>query len=134
MTRRRKQLTPAIRSAFRFFLHHAGYATPPGRVACALALAKAEAKLLASDLEFITRDDDERAYCYCDNPTCKYHEGSKHDWPTIAAAIVRPCTEHGLDCKHAEYLASLGGIMEPDANYLRVIRAELACEVFPNAK
>lgn len=31
-----------LRAAFRFFLEHAGYATPPGRAACALRLARAE--------------------------------------------------------------------------------------------
>lgn len=38
------------RKAFRFFLEHAGYSTPPGRAVCAISLARAEA-LLAEAVE-----------------------------------------------------------------------------------
>jgi hypothetical protein len=34
-------MNPQLQQRFRFFLEHAGYATPPGRAACALALARA---------------------------------------------------------------------------------------------
>lgn len=64
------------------------------------------------------------------DPKCRYHEGSDHLWETIAARIVRPCPEHGTACRHAETLASLSGIIDPNDNDLRVIRAELASEVF----
>jgi hypothetical protein len=36
------------RARFGFFLEHAGYATPPGRAACALGLARAEAAFEAA--------------------------------------------------------------------------------------
>lgn len=38
-------VTDELRSAFRHSLAHAGYCTPPGRAACALAEARAEVKL-----------------------------------------------------------------------------------------
>jgi hypothetical protein len=43
------------RDRFRFFLEHAGYSVPPGRAACALALARAEELLNeAEDLGVVT--------------------------------------------------------------------------------
>ena len=123
-------LSPSdLRPAFRFFLEHAGYCTPPGRAVCALSLARAEAQLQASDLQVVELPDDERAYCDCDDPHCQYHEGSKRDWDTLCVAIVRPCVEHGVECRHTEWLASLSGILDPDRDYLRVVRAELASEL-----
>jgi hypothetical protein len=117
-----------LRRRFRFFLEHAGYATPPGRAQCALNLARAEMWAEGEDLEFLEQPDDETAFCYCDDPHCKYHEGSDHTWETVCVALVRPCEAHGTECRHAECLASLSGIMEPDRAYLRVVRAELAAE------
>jgi hypothetical protein len=51
-------MNPQLQQRFRFFLEHAGYATPPGRAACALALARAEhvAKDIA-DATFEWEDD-----------------------------------------------------------------------------
>ena len=121
--------TPKRGTVARFFWVHAGYSTPPGRLKCARQLAKAEAWLEAqADLEVVI-EGDERAYCYCDDPACRFHEGSDHDWETVWVAIRRKCPDHGLDCRHAETLAGLGGIMDPDRTYLRVVTAELALEV-----
>lgn len=124
-------ITNELRRRFRFFHEHAGYVVG-ARARGALALARAEQWAEDEGIEFLTRDDDERAYCYCDDPHCKYHEGSEyerdHGWETIGVMAVRPCPEHGTDCKHAEVLGSLWGIMEPDNTYLRVVRAELALE------
>jgi hypothetical protein len=123
-------LSPSdLRPAFRFFLEHAGYCTPPGRAVSALQLARAEAQLTASDLQVLERPDDQPAYCYCDDPHCEYHEGSTHEWDTLCVAIVRPCAEHGVECRHTEWLASLSGIIEPSRDDLRVVRAELASEL-----
>src|SRR5438270_594171 len=50
---------PKMNPAERFFYEHAGYATPPGRVACAKALAKAEAKALLLGLTLTLEPDGE---------------------------------------------------------------------------
>lgn len=122
--RRRRQIE--------FFAAHAGYSTPPGRMACAKNLADAETYANDQGWEYLIMDDDERAYCYCDNPKCPYHEGSEKDqndgWRTVAIVLYAPCAEHGISCKHAKALASLSGIMDPDDQYIRVVQAELAAE------
>src|SRR5215467_768022 len=41
-------VTKERRDAFRFFLEHAGWATPPGRAACALESARDEERLTAA--------------------------------------------------------------------------------------
>lgn len=53
------------RSAFRFFFAHAGYSSPPGRAACALSLARAEALLeraVALEVASVEWVDDDAPY------------------------------------------------------------------------
>ena len=118
-----------IRPAFRFFLEHAGYCTPPGKAACALSLAKAEQWADSRGLEFVTEPDLDADLSFADTwPARERDAFKKHDHEVICARLVRPCPDHGTDCKHAETLAALGGIVDADSSYLRVIRAELASE------
>ena len=133
-----------VHRAYRFFRTE-GHAPSD-----ALALARAECWAKSSDLVGVTRED-ERAYCYCDSDSCKYHEGSKHTWETVMAMLVKACPDHYLDCfddtaladgcawrtghgdPHALYPSpTLGGIMDPTENDLRTTYAELAMEALAN--
>jgi len=113
------------RQAFKFFLEHAGYCTPPGRAACAAMLARAEEKLHAAV-------EDERVYVLWeweddidDSWMSERERKQPHEW--TRCAIVRDIVcDRGH--KHVEYLASLGSIVDVDASYRRVIEAELAAE------
>lgn len=93
----------------RFFQEHAGYATPPGRPACAKALADAED--LAEELELHAewQDDPEGcSMCEC----CPVSERRE-----VFTAFV-------LDAS-GNCLASLGKVCGVDDNYQRVVEAEL---------
>lgn len=132
-------ITPALRRSFRFFLAHGGGIVGQ-HAQSALALARAEQWAKDSGVAFDVRDDDERAYCHCGDPTCKYREpdasespkrwntSNYREWDTVGVMAVRPCEDHGTDCPHAEHLGSLWGIMDPSPEYLRVVKAELALE------
>lgn len=106
------------RKAFRFFLNNAGYATPPGRVACAAALAKAEKKARELNFQFLWEPDYDADL------------GDHAYWCAMA--------KHGKDCSHnaegvslmvnGETLQSLWGIIDADESYRRVVEAELALE------
>lgn len=91
------------RSAIEFFAKYASCVTPPGRMGTAKKLADAEAYAAEQGWEYLITDDDERAYCYCDDPKCKYHEGSDHDWETIAIILYRPCPTHGSPVSTPRY-------------------------------
>ena len=55
------------------------------------------------------------------------HEGE-------SCALVRPCPDHGIACRHTEYLASLGGIIDADRDYRRIVAAELAAEIMDGGR
>jgi hypothetical protein len=99
----------------RFFAENAGYATPPGRMACAKALADAENFASAHDWEVSWEWDEggdlgDHDY-WCGREDCS-HE--------IECAILRD--------PHGNVLASLGSIIDADRAYRRVVAAELASE------
>ena len=110
-------MTDRLRTAWRFFQAHAGYCTPPGRAACALSLAKAEAVAREEGLLFHWEDDsdgmprDGVCSCGCGKP-------------------IQTC--EGCICTDADgnVLASLWGIWDADGDYRRVVEAELAEEAF----
>lgn len=90
-----------------------------------LQLARAEAWAEAEGLEVITIPETEPWDGDCPEP-----------FEVVTVALVRPCDEHGQDCRHAEWLASLGmvgltGHTREDHAYIRQVGAELACEVMP---
>jgi len=101
------------RRAWRFFLEHAGYAAPPGRTVCAASLARAEEQAEALGLTFEWCEDECPDLSWMDEAEAtREHE--------VLGCIVRS--------PYGEHLASLWGIVDADANYRRVIEAELAAE------
>lgn len=114
-----EQNTKELRAAWQFFLGAAGYCTPPGRAACALHLAKAEA--VAEDYGFRYEWGDD------DGPDLGDHEywcelartGQQHEHH------VKTCC---VKSSQGEQLASLCGIIDPDRDYRRVVEAELTVE------
>jgi hypothetical protein len=102
-----------LRKAFQFFLDNAGYATPPGRAACALELARAERYAYEQEWSWEWRFDDDADLSWMDDAErAKEHE--------VLGAI--------LNDRDGNHLASLWGIVDPDATYRRVVEAELASE------
>jgi hypothetical protein len=102
-----------LRKRFQFFLANAGYATPPGRAACALGLAKAEAYAEDHEWSFEWVFDDDADLSWMDEAERKLdHE-------------VLGCVVKDAD---GEVLASLWSIVDPDASYRRVVEAELSSE------
>jgi hypothetical protein len=111
------------RKAFRFFLEHAGYATPPGRAACALGLSRAEERAKAVGITFEWEWDEDADLSWMDDRDRYYHHdgGKRHP----REHEVLGCIARGPD---GEHLASLWGIVDADASYRRVVEAELAAE------
>lgn len=132
------------RERFRFFLEHAGYATPPGRAACALELARAEKGLecaLAYGEASVRWVDDDVAYdpgdvCTEDEAARKFDSG---EWVGPLGCIVAIGDE-----QHPRAVASLWGIVlnsrgvpsdwQAGDPYARVIVAELAGEALAEHK
>jgi hypothetical protein len=107
--------------AFRFFAEHAGYVVGE-RAKGALALARAERDASEAGVEFVWEYDDDADYSWMNE------EEAAREHTVERVRAVLPCDEHGIDCKHARTLGSLSGIFDADANYRRVIEAELALE------
>ena len=110
-----------IRQRWRFFLANAGYCTPPGRVACAMILARAESWGDAMEdhgcltIEWVL---DDMSWCVgCD------HEQAEH--LEVEGCIVR---------HHGDHVTSLWGIVAGNPSYRRVIRAELLAEAHDTMK
>lgn len=116
--------TPSLFTSWLFFKANAGYATPPGPAMCALLLARAEAWLKSQpDLVVVWGVEQEPDLSFMpDAERAKDHE-------VEYCAIVRPCPEHGARCLHAEWLESLGNIVDASNEYRRVVVAELALEI-----
>ena len=109
-------LSKSLYARYKFFHEHAGFASPPGAVACALTLARAEERAEREGLNFVVEDDDlswdgeGRAPKYL--LWCAVYEAGKR----------RP----------GQQLASLGGVGVNTLSdpYLRVVAAELYAESF----
>lgn len=124
--------SPTLRRAYAFHREHSGYVVGEN-ARCAIALARAELALAASDAVVVWEPDDDTDWSFIDTwPEKDARAYRKGDHYAESCAIVRPCPEHGVDCPHAEYLASLGGIIDADTNYRRTIAAELASEALAN--
>jgi hypothetical protein len=115
-----------LRSRFQFFFEHAGHVVGE-RAASALALARAE-RWLSVEAEGIERvrvdDSDPDLSWMSDEERKRVHE-------VEVFALVRVCPDHGADCRHAEWLASVGNVVDADRDYSRVLWAELAAEIMP---
>ena len=115
--------------AVRFFYEHAGYSVPPGKLSCAVELAKAEEWLERQEaIEFIVEPEDELSSA-TEEQVERIESGE-------SLYVYARLQRNGQLVAFEQVLASLGGIeiesSEPtdgSGGYLRVIRAELAQEV-----
>lgn len=130
----------ARRERWRFFMEHGGYCTPPGRAACALAMARAEEEGEKRGLVFWFEDEE-------DSWESVHGEG---EGACPAPAIALICAVFAAeDCdedegvigdmrpkKQAIPLASVGmvGLDRLSDPYLRVVRAELLLEALAYLK
>lgn len=117
-----------------FFAANSGYATPPGRMACAKALADAEELADDNEWELEVWPEDlpyedclgDHAY-WCD----RERKGEVHTHDVVEVRLMDYCECDGVTPHHfnSHVLDSLGAVIEPSADYLRVLRAEMANEV-----
>ena len=118
-----KRYQTAMTPEERFFWKHAGYSYDPktetkaeGRRRCAVEMAEAESIAQRLQWEFECEYDADPDLSWMSD------EEREQEHEVLCCRIVDP--------KNRRYsLASLCGITDPDANYRRVIEAELACEV-----
>ena len=106
-----------LRSAWRFFCEHAGYATPPGRAVCALELARAE-----DWIRTLEADGEATIEWWPDEEWWAWQEEIELDCDPPREVLVCVLGFEGR-------FASLGGIMDPTPEYERVVVAELASEL-----
>ena len=121
-------LNTSLNRATLFFAKHAGSATPPGRMACARELAKAE-RWAEGILTFKWEWDDCPDLSDCD--TCE-HLGRCRDRECLRCKYWSR-HEHEILAVSSRYMdgsqgPSLGGIEDSDEDYRRVVEAELALE------
>lgn len=126
------QTTKQTQEAFRFFQEHAGYCVGQ-RAAGALRLAHAEHAAKAAGVVFVWEDEPDADLSYLEQTDERgrylFSQGERErDHEVMWCRAVIPCEEHGVDCPHAQFLASLGNIVDADRNYRRVVEAELALE------
>ncbi len=122
----REKRTMRRQTAKQFFFKHAGWSYSPaeetavkGRWRCAEALAEAEAYAQEHDWTFDWEwDSDADLSFMTDEEREKEHE-----------CLMCTC----VDTEH-ETLASLCGIVDADANYRRVVEAELASEALADIR
>lgn len=73
-----------------------------------LRMAKAHVQAEAMGLEFVWEEDCDISVDDFDDERDREHVRSDG---ARCCRLVRPCEDHGLECRHAETLASLGGIL-----------------------
>jgi hypothetical protein len=132
-----------MRTAYHFFLAHAGTSYDPatetpahGRRRGARELAAAERWAEAERLAYVWEDD---PYCSADDFELPDDQAHVRAHGAVQCTLLRPCPEHGPDCRHAEPLGSLCGITESLDNgerdsYRRVVQAELALTAMREAR
>jgi hypothetical protein len=115
------------RKGIKFFQEHAGYCTPPGRMACAKSLAIAEQAANVAEAQFEWRQEEferiedllDSSMFRSENEFKRYCDKYRDD---VLCCILRDA--------NGDVLASLGGIIGADKDYRRVVEAELALEAF----
>lgn len=116
----------SLHKAFKFFCEHAGYATPPGRAACALELARAELTFLEAESDnharIVWEDDYDADTSWMDEDTARECQDMMCEYAALQV--------WSRDARKWDTVASIGGIFGATDEYRRVVRAELASEVF----
>lgn len=115
--------------SFSFFRDHAGYVVGE-RAVCAIALARAEQFALDQGFTYSWGNDECGADClgdheyWCNDARRRAagYDGGRYDRCDHEVLAVI------LEDANGNVLASLGGIIDPDADYRRVVEAELASE------
>lgn len=129
------------RKAFQFFLERSGYVVGK-RAIGALALARAERQAQERGIKFVWEWDDDPDlgdhgyWCATERKRLAQAEGRPVDNPPVRGWAHRHsesvCDHEVLYCSarspDGKILAGLGGIIDPDRDYRRVIEAELAVE------
>ena len=131
------------RDRFRFFLAHAGYSSPPGRVPCAAALARAEHWAEYTDgIDYLIEDDtdtdlgDHEYWCHNARSVDRLSrtEMRRYGVESCAHRGVLVALIRHVECetcghrREYEILETLGSIIDPSPEYLRVVKAELASQ------
>src|SRR5436190_1084633 len=109
--------------AFHFFIENAGYSTPPGRVACAANLARAEKWARDHDIEFQWEYDD-----------ILLEDVLPEDHKCVKGFLNSQSCDHEVffvfvDTTTNGRLYSIGGILDPTNTDRRLYEAELALEM-----
>jgi pyrimidine deaminase RibD-like protein len=118
-------ITRDFMKRYQFFRDHAGFIVGQ-RALCAFKLAKAEQWLRAQDnIEMVRKPEPDPDLSWLSG------EERQQDHECEVFILVEPCPHHGLNCQHALNLASVGNVVDADANYARVLFAELASEIMP---
>jgi hypothetical protein len=121
-----------LKKAIRFFVEHAGHATPPGRLACAKSLALAERQARERGWIFQWDEDACADRSFLEDESESYRERSY-----FMRCVLRAPDEDGT------ILAALHGIhflqrgprnTEHRETYGRVVEAELACEALADER
>lgn len=119
-------MTPTMRAAIEFFAENAGYCTPPGRMACARDLARAESEGSRRGwvVEWSPDPDCDRDWvgdgfdCACERSYKRAVFRARDGWECFCESAV-------LWAPGEVLIGSLGGICSADSSYRRVISAEL---------
>ena len=122
MAKSKSSVSPALRSAFKFFSEHAGYVVGE-HAKSALELARAERAAKKKGVCFRWEPDEDADLSWMDEAQRK----KNYDVEWVAAYRKSSCLR-GEPHPRAIPCASVGGVVGADRNYRRVLEAELASE------
>lgn len=119
-----------LRKAFQFFFQHAGYCVG-SRAIGALALARAEREAYSHEPEYGSltaswHGDDSGSDTWGDHEY--WCAGARRGECEGHETLYCKVTYFNPETRRVETLASVGGVIDPDASYCRVIEAELFSE------
>lgn len=112
-------INPEIRERTRFFAENAGYSAPPGRYACALTLARAEAEANGRGFTVEWMHDPEADLSWADAETLRKIDNGTYG--VLGCIVTDPDTDD---------VESLWGIVAAfEDPYMHVVEAELSAEI-----
>ncbi len=91
-----------------------------------------EALVLTRDEQWLFEQDDVERVTESDwDPDLSWmtDDERRQEHTVEVYALVRPCADHGRQCRHTEWLTSVCNVVDADQNYARVLFAELATEL-----